>query len=77
MMVWEGRSLRRWEKSIKKRTQELQNGREKAGSKARLTSTAPFSMWSVADTHGQEWRKEAGRFRVFNQQERSKGPCPF
>lgn len=43
------------------RSQELQNGRGKAGSKARFTSTAPLSMWSGAYSHGKEWRKEAGR----------------
>lgn len=59
------------------RSQELQNGRKKAGSKARFTSTAPFSMWSGVYIHGQEWRKEAGRFGLFGQQEGSEGAMTF
>lgn len=50
------------------RSQELQNGRGKAGSKARFTSTAPLSMWSGAYSHGKEWRKEAGSWHLSQQE---------
>lgn len=58
-----GRSLRRWERWIKKgvKSYRMGEGRQAARQGSPFPSTASFSMWSGVYSHWQEWRKELGQ----------------